>query len=132
MIIEADDHAGRNAIFGQAVEPSPAIHAGIEGPAERVRHKSRLDAPRRNFPKLLDPDAVDLRIQAIELQPVHQFLCERTARSFGEHRYLSAEIVAGGVVVLRPALFIDAFVLGDHAGDSAALVNQISPRELRE
>jgi hypothetical protein len=93
---------------------------------------SRLDAARRNFPKLLDPDAVDLRIQAVEFQPVHHLFGERSARAFGEHRHFGAQFVAGRVVVLRLAVFVDAFVVGDDSGDSAALVNQFRARELRE
>ena len=51
VIFEADHHADRNAIVRQPVEPSAAIHAGIERPAQRVRDISRLDAPRRELPK---------------------------------------------------------------------------------
>ena len=119
-------------LFRQAVDPSSAIHAGIERPAECVRHISRLDPSWRNFPELLDPDAVNLRIQAVEFQPAHHFFGERSARAFGKNSHFCAQFVARRVVVLGLAFLVDAFVLGDHAGDAAALVNQIFACKLRE
>ena len=74
VIIERNHHADGHAIFGQPVKPSSAVHAGIERPAERVRDVSCLDAPRRDFPKLLDADPIDLRIEAIELQTMDHVL----------------------------------------------------------
>ena len=132
VIFEADHQADRNAIVAQAVNPAAAVHAGIERPAERVRHISRLDATFRHFPQFLDADAVDLRIQAVEFHPRDHFLGERSARPFGEHRHLGAQFVARREVVLGLAVLVDALVVGDDAGDSVAFVDQLRAGKLRE
>ena len=130
VIFEASDHAQRDAIFAQAVNPSAAIHAGIERPAERVRHPARRDAAFGNFPQFLDADAVDLRIQAVEFLARDQFLGQRAARTFGQHGDLGAQFVAGREVVFGLAVLVEALVFGDDAGDAVAFVNQLRRRQI--
>ena len=118
VIFEADDHAERNAIVAHAVNPAAAVHVGTERPAERVRHVAGIDAARLHVPQFLDSDAVDLRIEAVELQLVDEIFGERAARAFGEHGDFRAQLVAGREVVFRLAVFVDAFVFGEDAGDA--------------
>ena len=80
VIFEAGDHAERNAIIAKAVNPAAAIHAGIERPAQRVRHPAGRDSSFGNFPQFLDANAVDLRIDAGELFIFDQLFGERAAR----------------------------------------------------
>ena len=49
-VFEADDEADRNAIVGETVNPSAAVHVGGDGPAERVRDVTGLNASGRNVP----------------------------------------------------------------------------------
>src|SRR5207245_1376993 len=109
-----------------------AVRAEIHRPAERVRDKPGLDAPRLHIPKLLDADAVGLRIDVVELFSGDQVFGQRAARAFGEHGDFRAEFVAGRVVVLGLAVFVHAFVFGDDSGDALAFINQLRAAELRE
>ena len=104
VVFEAGDQAERDAILAQAVDPAAAVHAGIERPAQRVRHEARHDAARRNFPQFLDADAVDLRIEAVEFFARDEVLGERAARAFGQHGDFGAQLVAGREVSLGLAV----------------------------
>ena len=127
VVFEADDHAERNAIVLQAVDPAAAVDVGGERPAERVGDVTGVDAAGRDVPQFLDADAVDLRIEAVEVQLVDQFFGQRAAGAFGEHGDFGAKFVAGGEVVFGLAVFVDAFVFGDDAGDAVAFVDQFPP-----
>src|SRR5450755_2129881 len=59
-------------------------------------------------------------------------LGEGAASAFGEDGDFGAEFVAGGEVGFGLAVFVDAFVLGDDAGDSFAFVNERGAAELGE
>ena len=72
VIFERDDHTERHAIILHAVNPAAAIQIGAERPAERVRHVAGVDPSRLHIPEFLDSDAVDLRVEAVELQPVDE------------------------------------------------------------
>src|SRR5262249_8055073 len=91
VVFQAGDESKRDAIVAHAVDPSAAIHAGIERPTERVRDPTRSDAARGNFPKLLDADAVHLGIEAVELFVRDEVLGQRTARTLRKHRDLGAQ-----------------------------------------
>src|SRR4029077_9509927 len=52
--------------------------------------------------------------------------------AFSKNSHFCAELVAGRVVILGLAFFVDAFVFGEYTRDSLALVNQIFPCKLRE
>ena len=117
VVFEAGDQSERDAVLAQAVDPAAAVHAGIERPAQRMRHPARADAARRNFPQLLDADAVDLRIEAVEIFLRDEVLGQRAARALGEHGDLGAQFVARREIVFGLAVFVAAFVFGDHAGD---------------
>src|SRR5579862_5513145 len=84
-VFEPHYHAERHAIVAQAVNPSATVNLRAEGPAQRVGHVAGVDPSGLNVPQLLDADAVDLRIQSVELEMVYEFLGQRAARSFGQH-----------------------------------------------
>ena len=73
-----------------------------------------------------------MRIDVVEIVFFDELLGERAARAFGEHGDFGAEFVAGSVVVFGLAVFVDAFVFGDDAGDAVVFVNQFGAAELRE
>ena len=131
-VFEADDHAERDAIVPQAVDPAAAVEVGRERPAQRVRHVAGVDAAGLHVPQFLDADAVDLRIEAVELEAIDQILGQRAARAFGEHGDFRAQLVAGREVVLGLAVLVDALVFGNHAGDAVFFVEQFPAGELRE
>ena len=132
VIFEPDDEAERNAILAQPVNPSAPVHAGIERPAERVRHPAGRDAVGRNIPQFLDADAVGLRIQAVELFSRDEIFGERAARALGQHGDFRAQFVAGSEIVLGVAVFVAAFVVGDDAGDAVAFIDELRAGKLRE
>ena len=73
-----------------------------------------------------------MRIQAVETQLVDHFFGQRAAGAFGEDGDFGAKFVAGGEVVFGLAVFVDAFVFGDDAGDAVAFVDQFPTGELGE
>ena len=75
---------------------------------------------------------VNLGIEAVEFQPGNETFGERTARAFREHGDFRAQLVAGREVVFRLAVFVDAFVFGQDAGDSIFFVEQFPSGKLRE
>ncbi len=131
-VFEADDQADGDAIVGEAVDPAAAVHVGGNGPAERVGDEARLDAAGLDVPQFLDAEAVDLRIDVVELIFFDELLGERAARAFGEDGDFGAQFVAGRVVVFGLAVFVDALVFGDDAGDSVVFVDEGGATELRE
>ncbi len=50
-VFEADDHAERDAIIAQAVNPAAAVQIGGERPAERVRDITGVECVRAARPK---------------------------------------------------------------------------------
>ena len=101
-----------------------------------MRDVTSVDASRLYVPQFLDADAVHLRIQAVELQLIHELLGEGAARAFGQHGDLGAQLVAGREVVLGLAVFVHAFVFGQNAGDSffsaVRVIDQIPAGKLGE
>src|ERR1700722_11163386 len=132
FVFEGDDHADRDAIVLHAVDPAAAVHVGGERPAERVGDETGFDAAGRDVPQFLDTDSVDLRIDAVEAPLVDHFFGQRAAGAFGEDGDFGAKFVAGGEVVFGLAVFVDAFVFGDDAGDAVAFVDQFPTGELGE
>ncbi len=123
-VFEREDEADREAIVGEAVDPAAAVHARGDGPAERVSDVSWLNAIGLDVPELLDADAVGLRIDVVEFFRGDEIFGERAARAFGEDGDFGAEFVAGSEIVFGLAVFVEAFVFGDDAGDAVAFVNQ--------
>ena len=132
VIFQRDDHAERDAIVLQAVNPATAVEIRAERPAERVRDVARVDSSGLHVPQLFDSQAVDLRIQAVELQLADEFLGQRAARTFGEHGDFGAQFVAGSEVVFRLAVLVDALVFGQDAGDAVFFVEQFPAGKLSE
>ncbi len=132
VVFERDDHAERDAIVAQAVDPAAAVNIGGERPAERVRNVARVDAAGLHVPQFLDAEAVDLRVQAVEFQFADEIFGERAARAFGEHGDFGAQFVAGREVIFRLAVLVDAFVFGEDAGDAVFFVEQFATGKLRE
>ena len=85
-----------------------------------------------NVPQFFDAEAVDLRIDVVELVFFDELFGERAARAFGEDGDFGAKFVAGRVVVFGLAVFVDAFVFGDDAGDAVVFVDEFGAAELRE
>ena len=85
-----------------------------------------------DVPQFLDADAVDLRIDVVEFFCGDEIFCERAARAFGEDSDFGAEFVAGSVVVFGLAVFVEAFVFGDDAGDAVAFVDQLRAAKFLE
>src|SRR5580704_14692531 len=131
-VFEADDEADRDAIVGEAVDPAAAVHVGGYGPAECVRDVAGLDAAGLHVPQFFDANAINLRIDVVELVFFDELFGERTARAFGEDGDFGAEFVAGRVVVLGLTVFVDAFVFGDDTGDAVVFVDEFGAAELRE
>ena len=94
--------------------------------------KAGINAAGLHIPQFLDADAVDLRIQAVELQLADEIFCERAAGAFGEHSDFGAKLVAGREVIFRFAVLIHAFVFGEDARDSVFFVEKFAACELRE
>src|SRR5229473_7317126 len=132
LVFQSDHEADRKAVVAEAVNPSSTVRAEIHRPAERMRNKPGLDASRLHIPKLLDADAVGLRVDVVELFSGDEVFGQRAARAFSEHGDFRAEFVAGREGVLGLAIFIHAFVFGDDSGDALALVNQLRAAELCE
>ena len=86
-----------------------------------MRDVARLDATGLHVPQFLYAEAVDLRIDVVELVFFDELFGERAARAFGEDGDFGAEFVAGRVVVFGLAVFVEAFVFGDDAGDAVVL-----------
>ncbi len=68
----------------------------------------------------------------VELFCGDELLGKRAAGAFRQHRYLGAKLIARRKVVLRLAIFVETFVLGDDTRDSVAFVNQFGAAELLE
>src|SRR6266568_546298 len=132
LVFQSDHQADGKAVVAEAVNPSSAVGAEIHRPAERMRDKPGLHAPQLHIPKLLDADAVGLRVDVVELFSGDQVFGQRAARAFGEHGDFRAEFVAGRVVVLGLAVFVHAFVFRYDSGDALAFINQLRAAELRE
>ena len=62
VVFERDDHAERNAVLLQTVDPAAPVHARIERPTERMADKTGFDPSRRRFPQFLDSNSVSLRV----------------------------------------------------------------------
>ncbi len=122
-VFETDYQADGNAIVREAVDPAAAIHVRGHGPAEGVRNVAGVNAPGLHVPQFLDADAVNLRIDVVELVFLDELFGERAARAFRKDGDLGAQFVSRRVVVLGLAVFVDAFVFGDDAGDALAFVD---------
>ena len=66
-VFERDHESNGKATVGETVDPAAAVHVRRDWPAQCMRHKTRLDAPRLDVPQLLDADPVGLRIDIVEL-----------------------------------------------------------------
>src|SRR2546428_11959587 len=132
MVFEPGHQSQRNALISHAVDPTAAVHARVERPAKRMRHPSCFDASRRHFPEFLYPDAIDLRLEPVEIVLANELLGQRSARTLRQHSDLGAEFITRREVVFGLSIFVPAFVLRDYARDALALVNQLRPGELRE
>src|SRR5438094_9266665 len=97
-----------------------------------MRNVARRDSSRLHVPQFLDADPVALRIDVVELFRRHQFLRERSARSFGQHGDLGTQLIAWRVVVFWLAVLVEAFVFGDDSADSLYLVYQLSAAKFLE
>ena len=73
-----------------------------------------------------------MRIDVVEFFCGDEIFCERAARAFGEDGDFGAEFVAGRVVVFGLAVFVEAFVFGDDAGDAIAFVDELRAAEFFE
>ena len=131
-VFEANDQADRHAVVRETINPAAAIHVSGDRPTERVGHVAWLDAAGLNVPQLFDANAVDLRIDVVELVFLDQLLGERAARAFGEDGDFGAKFITGRVVGFALAVLVEAFIFGDDAGDALLIVNQLRPAKLRE
>ena len=132
VVFEADDHAERNAIVAQAINPAAAVKIGAERPAERVRDIAGFDAAGLHVPQFLDADAVDLGIQAVELERLTRSLVSEPRGPSASTVTFARKLVAGREIVFGLAVFVDALVFGEDAGDAVLFVEQFPARELRE
>src|SRR5438309_88485 len=98
----------------------------------RMRRPSCVDASRRHFPKFLYPDAIDLRIEPVEILLANELLGQGSARTLRQHGDLGADFITRREVVFGLSIFVPAFVLRNYASDAFALVNQLRTGELRE
>src|SRR5262245_34795107 len=97
-----------------------------------MRHIAWLNPTRLHVPQLLNPNAIDLRIQIVELVFLHKLLGEGSARSFSQYGHFGAEFVSRRVIVLGLAVLIEPLVFRDYARDSVTLINELRTAELRE
>jgi len=88
-----------------------------------VRDVARLDAVLLDVPKFFDADAVGLLIDVVEFFRGDEIFGERAAGAFGEDGDFGAKFVAGSEVRFGLAVFVEAFVFGDNAGDAGPFVN---------
>ena len=79
-VFEGDYQADGDAIVGEAVDPAAAVHVDGNGPAQRVGHEAWLDAAGLDFPQFFYAEAVDLRIDVVEILFLDEVLGERAAR----------------------------------------------------
>ncbi len=131
-VFKANDEADGNAIVREAVNPAAAVHFGGDGPAQRVSDVAGGDFAGLNVPQFFYAEAVDLWVDVVEFFSGDEIFCERAAGAFGEDSDFGAEFVAGSEVVFGLAVFVEAFVFGDDAGDAVAFVNQLRATEFLE
>ncbi len=85
-----------------------------------------------NVPEFLDAYAVALRIDVVQIFGRNELLSEGTARAFGKDSNFGAEFVARREVVFGLAIFVEALVFRDHAGNAGAFVNQFGAAKFLE
>jgi hypothetical protein len=96
-------------------------------------HVAGLEASRWNLPKLLDSDRINLGVaSAVEAEVVDQLLGQRSARPFGKDCDLGAEVITRLKVRLAVAIFVQAFVVGTHAGDALPVVKHFHTSKPRK
>ena len=131
-VFQSDDEADGDAIVGKAVDPAAAVHVHGNWPAQRVRHEAGWNAAGLHVPQFLDTDSIALRIQIVELLRRDEFFGERATRALGKHGDSGAQFIAGREIVFGLAIFVEAFVFSDDAGDSVSLINKFGTAKFLE
>ena len=136
-VVEACHESERyNVVFwsatGRAVNPRAAVFLRGEGPAHRVNHFPRRDAPRRHFPEFFHADAVGLRVGVSgEIELRDELFGQRSAGAFGEDDDFGLQIIARLEVGFLVTFFVHALVVGANAGDPVAVEKQALIRRIQ-
>src|SRR6185437_12011319 len=86
-VAEAHHEPDRHLAVRRVVQEGAAVGRAIERPPRGMDHEPRHVLFRRDLPELLQPDAVDLRVDALaQLVALLQALAEVPARALGEER----------------------------------------------
>ena len=109
-------------MVAHAIDPTSAVFARIERPAQHVRNVAGGDATRLHVPQFLDTDGIDLRVQAVEMEVIDEIFSQRAARAFCENRNFGVQLVARCEILFWFPAFVEALVVGDHACDAVAVV----------
>ena len=132
-VVESRHEAERDDIVFRAINPRAAVFFRGERPAHRVNHFARSDAARGHFPQFFHADAVGLRIGVFrKIEFRDELLGQRSARAFGENHDFGLQIVSRLEVRFLMSFFVDALVVGAHAGDAIAVEEQFRAGESGE
>ncbi len=102
-VVQADHEAERDQVLAEMIKERTAIDVGAQRPAQAVLDQARLVIGGGNFPQLLDPDRVGLRILALaQVEPRHQLLGQRAAAALGEQRVFRPQFHAALVGIRSP------------------------------
>ena len=117
----------------RAVNPRAAVFFRGQRIAHGVDDFARLNAARGHFPQLFHADAIGLRVAVFhQIELLDELLGQRSARAFGEHDDFRFHVIAGLEIRFLLVLFVDALVVGAHAGDAIAVVEQFRSGKARE
>ncbi|MNC85113.1 hypothetical protein D3C83_06910 [compost metagenome] len=124
-VAQSDHEADRDLVVLEVVEKRSAVGVRCERPAGSVDDEALPVLLRPDFPQLLHPQAVDLRVGAgAQVVAFQQLLAEMTAATFGKERIagmeLHAHLVVGGWLAVAP----DAHAPGGDAEHRAVLGGQ--------
>src|SRR5215469_18010517 len=97
-----------------------------------MRNVARLDFSWLHVPKFLDAEAVDLRVDVVELLLGYELLGQRAAWAFGDDGDFCAQFVSGRKVGFWLAILVEPLVFCDDAGNALTFVNQIGAAEFLE
>src|SRR6185369_5462995 len=119
-IIEVDHKADRHQVVAKMIEKRSAARVLVERPAKRVLHQAWPVLLWRNFPELLEPDPILLRLAVLlEAKALEQYLGQAAARAFGEERVFRPQLDAAREGILRAAVLANTHVTGGNASDRA-------------
>src|SRR5262249_42442359 len=84
-IVQMNDEPDRDEDFAEVIDERAAAGAAFQRPSLRMDDSAALVLAGRDFPQLLDADAVLLRIDAVaQREARHQRFGQRTATAFRE------------------------------------------------